>query len=148
MQTLRDRAAAVDDRTTPIASSSMRISQLAKAANVGVETVRYYQRIGLFAVPRSSGATHRYDDEDVRHLRFIKQAEALGFSLSEVAELLRLSTLNCADAQRLTKKYLDSVRTKILCLARLENVLEHVTHQCQAGTSVEARSIIKSLVVE
>jgi MerR family mercuric resistance operon transcriptional regulator len=104
----------------------MRISELAKAADVGVETVRYYQRIGLVDVPLCSGATHQYCGGDVHRLRFIKQVQALGFALSEVEELLKLPTLDRADAERLAKKHLELVQTKMLDLEQLQKLLENV----------------------
>jgi MerR family transcriptional regulator, mercuric resistance operon regulatory protein len=67
------------------------IGALAKAGGVGVETVRYYQRRGLMAEPsRAYGEVRRYGPEDVRRLRFIRSAQAAGFTLDEIAELLAL----------------------------------------------------------
>jgi MerR family mercuric resistance operon transcriptional regulator len=65
----------------------MRISDLARAGGVGVETVRFYQRKGLLAVPRGNAPAGRhYDEEDLRRLRYIKQAQTAGFTLAEIAE--------------------------------------------------------------
>ena len=70
---------------------AMRISELARAGAIGVETVRFYQRKGLLAVPRGDAPAGRhYDDEDLRRLRYVKQAQAAGFTLAEIAELLDL----------------------------------------------------------
>ena len=66
------------------------IARLGAAAGVGVETVRYYQRRGLLPVPASMGAVRRYDAGDVRRLRFIRRAQAAGFTLEEIGELLAL----------------------------------------------------------
>ena len=69
----------------------MRISDLARAGGVGVETVRFYQRKGLLAVPRGSAPAGRhYDEEDRRRLRYVKHAQAAGFTLAEIAELIDL----------------------------------------------------------
>ena len=76
--------------------SRLTIAKLAHAGGVGVETVRYYQRRGLLAVPEgpvgpgSRGPVRHYGDADVERLRFVRSAKAAGFSLDEVAELLRL----------------------------------------------------------
>lgn len=71
------------------------IGALAKAAGVGVETVRYYQRRGLLPEPpRPQGEVRRYGEEDVRRLRFIRSAQAAGFTLAEIGELLELSASN------------------------------------------------------
>jgi MerR family mercuric resistance operon transcriptional regulator len=70
---------------------AMRISDLAQAGGVGVETVRFYQRKGLLAVPRGDAPAGRhYDEEDLRRLRYVKQAQTAGFTLAEIAELLEL----------------------------------------------------------
>ena len=73
------------------AKSSDTIGGLAKAAGVGVETVRYYQRRGLLPEPpRPPGEVRRYGDEDLKRLRFIRSAQAAGFTLAEIKELLDL----------------------------------------------------------
>ncbi len=69
------------------------IGGLAKAAGVGVETVRYYQRRGLLAEPpRPHGEVRRYSGDDLRRLKFIRSAQAAGFTLAEIGELLDLSS--------------------------------------------------------
>lgn len=74
------------------AKSSDTIGALARAAGVGVETVRYYQRRGLLQEPpRPPGEIRRYGDEDLKRLRFIRSAQAAGFTLNEIGELLELS---------------------------------------------------------
>ena len=73
------------------ARNSDTIGGLAKAAGVGVETVRYYQRRGLLPEPpRPHGEVRRYGDDDVRRLRFIRSAQAAGFTLAEIGELIAL----------------------------------------------------------
>ncbi|MGZ8336542.1 MAG: MerR family transcriptional regulator, partial [Allosphingosinicella sp.] len=66
------------------------IARLAAAAEVGVETVRYYQRRGLLDVPPRLGTIRRYGLDDLRRLRFIRRAQAAGFTLEEISELLAL----------------------------------------------------------
>jgi MerR family mercuric resistance operon transcriptional regulator len=74
------------------AKNSDTIGGLAKAAGVGVETIRYYQRRGLLAEPpRPHGEVRRYSDEDLRRLKFIRSAQTAGFTLAEIGELLELS---------------------------------------------------------
>ena len=70
--------------------ANLTIGSLAGASGVGVETVRFYQRRGLLAVPPRAGAIRRYDSSDVERLRFIKRAQAAGFTLAEIAELIAL----------------------------------------------------------
>lgn len=79
------------------ATADLTIAKLAKAGGVGVETIRYYQRRGLLRVPERSqptsdgGAIRRYGEDDVRTLRFIRSAQAAGFKLDEIAELIGLA---------------------------------------------------------
>ncbi|HEY0115372.1 MAG TPA: MerR family transcriptional regulator, partial [Allosphingosinicella sp.] len=69
---------------------SLAIGKLASAGGVGVETIRFYQRKGLMEQPTRAGAIRRYGHEDVRRLRFIRQAQTAGFTLQEIRELLEL----------------------------------------------------------
>ena len=70
------------------------ISKLANAGGVGVETIRYYQRRGLLAEPERSGGIRRYGDSDVQRLRFIRSAQAAGFTLDEISRLINLDAVD------------------------------------------------------
>ena len=96
----------------PLADSGITVGQLARAAAVNVETVRYYQRIGLLPLPgRDYGSIRRYLADDLKRIRFIKRAQKLGFSLDEVALLLGLSDgRHCAQTKALAEKKLAVVR--------------------------------------
>ena len=89
----------------------MTIGGLAKLAGVGVETVRYYQRIGLMPTPaRGYGSVRRYAAANVERLHFIKRAQQLGFTLEEVAHLLRLEDgTHCNEARTLATHKLMAV---------------------------------------
>jgi DNA-binding transcriptional MerR regulator len=82
----------------------MRIGELASAAGVGVETIRYYERRGLLAPPSRTAARYRvFGDEDLIRVRFIRRAKRLGFGLGEIAELLELrddQSTTCAEVGR------------------------------------------------
>src|SRR3982750_2945661 len=80
------------DHSTESSMAEMTIAKLARAAGVGVETVRYYQRRGLMPVPRAIGdsAYRHYDAAHLQRLRFIRRAQAAGFTLEEIGELLSL----------------------------------------------------------
>ena len=96
------------------------IGGLAKAAGVGVETVRYYQRRGLLAEPaRPQGEIRRYGDEELTRLRFIRSAQAAGFTLNEIGELLELS----ASDDRARARELAQARVAALD-ARIEELRE------------------------
>ena len=90
------------------------IGQLAKAAGVGVETVRYYQRRELLPVPEVASGFRTYPVSLVERIRFIKRAQELGFSLDEIGDLLRLEDgTHCDEASRLAEHKLQDVREKI-----------------------------------
>ncbi len=111
------------------------IGRLAKAAGVHVETVRYYQRRGLLAEPpQPPGGIRRYGETHVRRLRFIKQAQALGFSLDEVRNLLALEDgQHCGEAERIAALKLARVRERMRQLRRVERALATLVDQCQCN---------------
>lgn len=123
------------------------IGSLARAADVNVETVRYYQRRGLIDEPsKPSGGIRRYDETDAGRLRFIKQAQTLGFSLGEVAELLALEDgRHCREAERLGAAKLALVRERITQLRRVEKALAGMVGQCRGNTGKVHCPLIASL---
>jgi MerR family mercuric resistance operon transcriptional regulator len=114
------------------AKNSDTIGGLAKAAGVGVETVRYYQRRGLLPKPaRPPGEVRRYGDEDVRRLRFIRSAQAAGFTLNEIRELLDLSA--CDDrvrARQLARDRVAALDERIEELRRAREALASLASIC------------------
>ena len=120
-----------------MASQSMTISRLAEAGGVHVETVRYYQRRGLLAEPeRPAGGVRRYRTEDVGRLQFIRRAQAMGFSLEEIAGLLALKGQRaCEETRLLTEKKLAEVRRRLGELQQLVSELEHLVDECCHATS-------------
>lgn len=111
------------------------IGALAKQAGVHVETIRYYQRRGLVGEPaRPPGGIRHYSETHVRRLRFIKQAQELGFSLEEVADLLALEDgTHCHEAEQLGAKKLALVRERLEQLRRVEKVLAKLLGQCHGN---------------
>ena len=109
------------------------IGALAEKAGVGVETVRFYQRRGLLRAPqRAHGRIRRYGPNDVERLNFIRSAKELGFSLDEIAELLRLDDgTDCDEARSLGEQKLADVRQKILALKRIERALSQLVRECR-----------------
>jgi MerR family mercuric resistance operon transcriptional regulator len=101
------------------------IGAVAKACGVHLETVRYYQRRGLLDEPRRpSGGVRRYGEMTIRRLRFIRRAQALGFTLDEIAELLRLErTPDCGRARKLASARLADVEAKLADLERMRAAL-------------------------
>lgn len=114
--------------------SDMTIARLGAAAGVGVETVRYYQRRGLLAVPASAGGVRRYGAEDLRRLRFVRRAQAAGFTLEEIAELLALDrTEDRARVRDLAAARLAALDSKIAELQSSRAALERLRTTCASG---------------
>jgi len=111
----------------------MTIGALARAAGVGVETVRYYQRRGLVNQPeRPYGGIRRYYEPDLRRLRFIRHARDLGFSLDEAGELLQLDDgVECEQAQRIAGEKRVRIQQRIENLERIQATLDSLLEQCR-----------------
>lgn len=124
----------------------MRVGKLCKAADVGLQTVRYYQRIGLLRKPPRPFEGYRaYTEGDLARLRFIRHAQDLGFSLADVEVLLRLTQADCEGAQSLARHKLETVRQKIASLDRIAAVLEAILARCKSRTKYRGCPIIETL---
>lgn len=128
---------------------TMRIGQVAHEAGVGVETLRYYEREGLLREPdRRASGYRRYDRAVLGRLRFIQRAKALGFTLREVKELLRLcedeSATRAEVRQRAEEKIAD-IEAKVADLQRMRSVLARLTASCDGVGSLDGCPIIQSL---
>lgn len=112
--------------------NSLTIGVLATTAGVNVETIRFYQRKGLLTEPdRPHGGIRRYGDAEVNRIKFIKSAQRLGFSLDEVAELLKLEDgTHCDEARGLAERKLIDVRSKLDDLRRIESTLDTLVQNC------------------
>lgn len=117
---------------TDIDNIEQTIGGIARAASVNVETVRYYERIGLLSrPPRAQGTFRRYPAEALQRIRFIKRAQWLGFSLEEVALLLSLAEKGrCWDTRALGEAKLGLLRRRLEDLADAQRVLEALVAQC------------------
>ncbi len=126
------------------------IGTVAKACSVNVETVRYYQRRGLIEAPRRpSGGVRRYGEDTVRRLRFIRRAQALGFTLAQIAELLRLErTPDCNRARKLAAAKLADVKHKLADLERVRRSLAALVTACAAERDPRSCPIVESLSSE
>ena len=115
----------------------MTIAGLARAAGVGVETVRYYERRGLVPQPkRPSGSYRRYGRDHVRRIRFVKRAQELGFTLQEIESLLKLEDgTDRRSVQRVAGERLAQVRSRIADLRRIERTLTHLLDDCKTGAT-------------
>lgn len=128
-------------------SRNMTIGALANAAGVNVETIRFYQRKGLLPEPdKPYGGIRRYGEADVARVRFVKSAQRLGFSLDEVADLLRLEDgTHCDEASMLAERKLSDIRARLADLARMEAVLSQLVCACHASKDRVSCPLIASL---
>lgn len=117
---------------------AMTISELARSAAVGVETVRFYQRKGLLDDPRptrSGREGHRhYGEDDLRRLRFVRSAQGAGFTLSEIAELLALDAGHDRPrARQMAKARLEAIEHEIARLEAARKSLRKLARECAKG---------------
>lgn len=127
------------------------IGELAKATGTKVETIRYYEGIGLLSKPaRTAGNYRSYAPDHLTRLGFIRRSRDLGFSLDEVRDLLRLSDdrgRSCDEVDTIAKTHLDDVERKIADLEKLRKELKGLIKQCHRGTIAECR-ILDALAPE
>lgn len=113
---------------------SFTIGKLAAAGGVGVETIRYYQRRGLIGTPARSGGIRRYDDNDLRRLKFIRAAQAAGFTLDEISELLALEASDDRVRVRtLARQRIEVLDEKIAQMTETRAALARLADQCAAS---------------
>ena len=126
----------------------MKIGELATATSTKVETVRYYEKIGLLSPPARSASNYRsYGNEHLARLSFIRRARYLGFTLEAVRELLTLSDDNdqsCEAVDLIATAHLAEVERKIADLSALQSELTRVLGSCRHGTIADCK-IIESL---
>lgn len=133
-------------------ATGLTIGKAAQAAGVGVETIRFYERQQLIEQPpRPAGPGQRlYPDDTVRRIRFIKEAQELGFSLREARELLALRTdpsADCSEVRELATAKLADVRDKIRRLQEIDAALERLVATCPGCGGLEACSIMDALTL-
>ncbi len=130
-------------------SAGLTIGRLAKAVGVNVQTVRYYERLHLLGpAARASSGYRLYGPEEEQRLRFIKNAQALGFTLREVSDLLNLrvsSVARCGTIQVKTQVKLRQVEAKARDLRALARALQNLIRTCQAGQPTDRCPILQSL---
>lgn len=129
------------------APKPLTVSQLAAAANVGLETVRFYERRGLMPDPPRSAAGYRqYGPEAVARLAFIGRAKALGFTLAEIGELLALQDTNrpCAEVRQRAQRRIDDIGRRVADLLAMKRSLATLVEQCE-GASIDECPLIDAL---
>ena len=116
------------------------IGQLSRRAGVGIETIRYYERIGLMPrSPRTGGGRRAFGMDSCITLSFIKRCRELGFSLDDIRALLilRASDRNCSDVKSIASRHLEAVRVKLHALSEIEGNLTALIARCPGDASPE-----------
>ncbi len=130
-----------------MAQAVLTIGKLARSAGVNIQTIRFYQRRSLIAEPpKPLGGVRRYAPHAIARVRFIKRAQALGFSLEEIALLLGLSDgEHCAETKALAEKKLAMVEKKLDDLAAIQKALKGLITKCSKGSRKSGCPIIDTL---
>jgi len=128
------------------------IGQVAKQLDIGVETVRYYEREGLLEKPdRKPSGYRQYDNGVVRRILFIRQAKTLGFTLKEIRELLSLKNdpgTDCSELKVRAKKKIEEVKNKIASLQKIEDALEKIIQTCPGSGSLGDCPMLEYLEID
>ncbi|PCJ60368.1 MAG: transcriptional regulator [Rhodospirillaceae bacterium] len=113
------------------------IGELSRKTGVNIETIRYYERIGVLSKPPRSEGGHRiYAEEHLKRLTFVHRARELGFALAEIRALLSLADggdYACDEVRDMTRHHLRAVRRRITDLRRMARVLRDVVAECEGG---------------
>ncbi len=129
--------------------AALTIGKVAVEGGVKVQTIRYYERRGLLPKPARTAAGYRkYSEEAVRRLRFIKQAQALGFSLNEIEDLLSLRMqpgTTCGDIRQRARQKIATVNDKIADLQRILDALNKLAAACRGKGPTSACPILETL---
>jgi len=136
---------------TALRGDGLTVGQLSRLTGVNIETVRYYEKIGMLPAPRRTEGGHRvYGPKETRVLVFIRRGRQLGFTLDQIRTLIDLGELgkaSCADVREIAQHHLDDIRTKIDDLVQLERLLSHTVAQC-SGEKVPDCPILDILDVQ
>lgn len=129
----------------------MTIGELAEAAGVGVETVRFYERKKLIAQPqRPASGYRRYDEDTTRRIRFVRQAQELGFTLAEISQLLELRLdprRSCADVKREAETKIVDIDGKLAALRTMREALVDITRSCSGEGPTSECPILDAIEV-
>ena len=119
------------------------IGSLAKKTGTKVQTIRYYEQIGLMPEPgRTEGGQRRYEDAELDRLSFIRHSRQLGFSLDAIRELLDLSDhpeKSCDEADAIARRQLKQVEQRMARLKALRTELKRMVHECSGGRTADSR---------
>jgi len=134
---------------TPSMQPKLTIGRLAKAAGINIESVRYYQRIGLIAEPpKPQHGFRHYPAKTIERIKFIKRAQQLGFSLQEIADLIALGSGHCRDVRQRAEKKRDTIEMRIRDLQALRETLDKLINACLAGNDEHHCPMVESLLAQ
>jgi len=123
----------------------MKIGELSRATGTNIETIRYYERIGLLPAPVRTAANYRsYGDGHRARLAFVRHSRELGFTIEEIRSLLDLSDdprRDCSEADRIASRHLAQVEDKIAQLTLLRDELTRIVGRCRGGIAADCRVI-------
>lgn len=130
MQEKSDMAAVTETR-------GYKIGEMSRETGVNIETIRYYEKIGIMPEPdRTEGGNRQYNHNQLKRLHFVKRCRELGFSISEIRALLDMvdqKDITCAEVHGMTMGHLSAVRQKMADLRRLEKALKSMASECSRG---------------
>ncbi len=127
--------------------AELTIGRLAKLVGVNIETVRYYQRIGLIDEPAKPVSGYRkYSYRTAENIRFIKRAQRLGFSLHEIADLLKIGDGQCGEVRLRAEKKRNKIDAQIQDLQVLRDTLNKLIDECHSGKNGQHCPIVESLL--
>ncbi|WP_428628215.1 MerR family transcriptional regulator [Sphingopyxis sp.] len=123
----------------------MKIGELSRATGTNIETIRYYERIGLLPAPDRTAANYRsYSNAHRARLAFVRHSRDLGFPIEEIRSLLDLSDdpgRDCSEADRIASRHLEQVEEKIIQLTLLRDELTRIVGRCRGGIAADCRVI-------
>jgi len=127
----------------------LRIGEVANKSHVGVETVRFYEREGLIALPKRNVSGYRqYSESAIKQIQFIQHAKTLGFSLKEIRELIKLKSTRdarCKSIKSTAKAKIADIQEKIDALKRMKLALEPLVAQCKSSDPISDCPILNAL---
>jgi Hg(II)-responsive transcriptional regulator len=136
-------------KAAPPNDRAMTVGRTAQLADVGIPTMRFYERAGLLPKPLRTAANYRlYPDGTVIRIRFIRRAQQLGFSLKEIRELLELRVnrkKSCSDVRQLAGEKIADIETRMRSLQRMRRALLRLSDQCDAEAGRSTCPLLDSL---
>ncbi len=129
----------------------MKIGELSREADVSVETVRYYERLGLLPkVRRTESGYRKYSEDELRRLKFIVHAKELGFTLDEIGRLLSIRSdgSECESVRALAESKARDLESRIKKMSRMKSVLLELARQCEKKGVLDPCPVLKTLEEE